>query len=250
MRALLVILLCTALGVGSTYAQDTKFNDFIPVGPAPIDYKTIDGRLFSELTVVEENNEMVISLLPNELTHKSIVVMDKDGKISFSAIELSEKDFTYIVRTDCIKYTTLPVRKDSETGEIVGIARIGVGLRIEATIRTTDRDITVSDLYALGEAARDGNLSGHLTVSVMGIESEEITFGFPVNGEITPTAIASVIQAQAIVKNAIYDRDSHLTPQVLEIKYTEDYRNGVSNVTDLSMPILLPNRGEPSVVIR
>lgn len=250
MRAILLLLLISVLGAGTSFAQETKFNDFIPVGPAPIDYKTLDGRLFSEITVDEANNEQVINLLPNELTHKSIVVMNKDGEINFSAMELSEKDYTYIVRTDYIKYTTLPVRKDSETGEIVGIARIGVGLRIEATIRTSGSDITVTDLYALGEAAREGDLSGHLTVSVMGIESEEITFAFPINAEITPTAIASVLQAQTVVKSAIYDVDSHLTPQVLEIKYTEDYRNSVSNVTDLSMPILLPNRGEPSVVIR
>ena len=250
MKYFKAILLCLVMAPFAVSAQTQKFNDFIPVGPAPIDYKTFDGQLFSELSFDESNNEQVINLLPNELAHKSVIVMDRDGKIDFSALELSEKDFTYIVKSDYLKYTTLPVRKDSETGEIVGIARIGVGMRIEATIRTTAKDITVTDLYALGEAAREGDLSGHVTVSVMGIESEEATFGFPVNAEISPTAIAYVIQAQAIIKNAIYDQDSHLTPQVLEIKYTEDYRNGVSNPMDLSMPILLPNRSEPCVVIR
>jgi len=250
MRALLILVLCMVIGAPLAWSQDSKFNDFIPVGPAPIDYKTLDGRLFSEISMPEDENELVINLLPNELTHKSIVVMDGDGNINFSAIELSQKGYTYIVRTDYIKYTTLPVRKDSETGEIVGVARIGVGLRTEATIRTSGKDITVTDLYAVGAAAREGDLSGHITTSVMGIESEEITYAFPINAEITHTSMASVIQAQTVVKNAIYDYDSHLTPQVLEIKYTEDYRNQVPNVTDLSMPILLPNRGEPCVVIR
>lgn len=250
MKLIKVVLLCLFAAPAAIFAQDKKFNDFIPVGPAPIDYKIFDGRLFSELSFDEENNQQVINLLPNELTHKSVIVMDKDGKIDFSALEISEKGYTYIVKSDYIKYTTLPVRKDAETGEIVGIARVGVGMRIEATIRTSQGDITVTDLYALGEAAREGDLSGHISVSYMGVESEEGTFGFPVNAEISPTAIAAVIQAQAIIKNAIYDRDSHLTPQVLEIKYTEDYRNGISNPMELSMPILLPNRNEPSVVIR
>ena len=250
MKVIQVLLLCLLMAPAAIFAQDQKFNDFIPIGPAPIDYKILDGRLFSELSFDEENNERVINLLPNELTHKSVIVMDKDGKIDFSALELSEKGYTYIVKSDYIKYTTLPVRKDSETGEIVGVARVGVGMRIDVTIRTKGSDITVTDLYALGEAAREGDLSGHISISVMGIESEEGTFGFPVNAEITPTAISAVIQAQAIIKNAIYDVNSHLTPQVLEIKYTQDYRNGVSNPMDLSMPILLSNRGEPTVVIR
>ena len=250
MKLIKVLLLCLVLSPVGVFAQTADFNDFIPVGPAPIDYKIFDGRLFSELSIDESNNEQVINLLPNELTHKSIIVIDDKGEMSFSPIELSERDHTYIIKTDYIKYTTLPVRKDSETGEIIGIARVGVGLRVEAAIRAEKSDITVTDFYALGDRVREGDLSGHINVSVMGIESEAVTYAFPVNGEITHTSVASVIQAETVVKNAIYDRDSHLTPQVLEIKYTGDYRSGVANLMDLSMPILLPNRGSECVVIK
>ncbi len=250
MKVIKVLLLCLVMSPVGLFAQVADFNDFIPIGPAPIDFKIFDGRLFSELSIDEDNNEQVVNLLPNELTHKSIIKIDKNGEMVFSPIELSEKNMTYIIKTDYIKYTTLPVRKDSESGEVVGIARVGVGMRIEATIRTNQKEITVTDLYSLGEKVRDDELSGHINVSFMGIESEAVTYAFPINGEITPTSIASVIQAQVIVKNAIYDRDSHLTPQVLEIKYTGDYRSGVTNLMDLSMPILLPNRGSECVVIK
>jgi hypothetical protein len=246
-KSLLFVLLLVNMGL---YAQQ-KYNDFICVGPAPLDYKVFDGRLFSEIFMDEANNSMVINLLPNELTHKNIVRITPKGEVSYSAIELSEAKTTYVVKTDYIKYTTLPVRKDSETGEIIGVARVGVGMRIEAIMRTAKKGITVTDLYALGVNANTKNaLKGHITCSIMGIEAEEVTAAFPVNAEISPTSIAATLQALTMVKQAIYDNDSHLTPQVLEIKYTSDYQSGAANVMDLSMPILLPNRGEPCVVIR
>ncbi|MEM7036116.1 MAG: hypothetical protein AAF570_03980 [Bacteroidota bacterium] len=250
MKVIKSLLLLLFVGNVAAFAQE-NYNDFIPVGPAPIDYKIYDGRLFSELTFDEANNQQVINLLPNELTHKSIIKIDKDNAITFSAIELSEKGHTYVVKTDYIKYTTLPVKKDSETGEIIGVARVGLGIRVDVTLKTSKSDITVTDLYALGTmVGPKGSLSGHISVSVMGIETEEVTTGFPVNAEISPSSIAATLQAIVLVKNKIYDKDTHLTPQVLEIKYTDDYKTGINNIMDLSMPIMLPNRGEPCVVIK
>jgi hypothetical protein len=244
------LLLVMLLGTLSLHAQE-NYNDFICVGPAPLDYKVDDGQLFSELSRDEANNPLVIHLLPNELEHKNIIQINKKGEIKYSAIELSEASYTYVVKTDYIKYTTLPVRKDSETGDIIGVARVGVGMRIEMTLKTSKKGVTITDLIKVGASASDkGALKGHITCSVMGIESEEVTAAFPPNAEITPTSIAATLQALTMVKQAIYDPDSHLTPQVLEIKYLGEYKAGVSSVMDLSMPILLPNKGEPCVVIK
>lgn len=250
LNAIKSLIVCLLLG-GMTVNAQNGYNDFIPVGPVPIDFKIHDGRLFSEVTIDEENNELVINLLPDELTHKSIVAIDKKENIEYSAIEISEKKHTYIVKTDYIKYTTLPVRKDSDSGEIVGLARVGVGIRIEATIHARAKNITVTDLYSLGEAARNRKLFGHITMSIMGIESEELTARFPVNAEISPTSIQDALQTLVSYQQAIYDKDTHLTPQVLEIKYTSEYRDAATNITDLGMPIILPyNRGAATVIIK
>lgn len=235
---------------GSKKTPPPAYNNFIPVGPAPIDYKIADGRLMSEVTTAETNNERAINLLPNELLTKTILVQDDEGTMNFSVVELSAKKSRYIVTTDYIKYTTLPVRKDAESGNIIGVARVGVGLRIEATFIAKSKNINVTDLYQIGIFASSKKLQGSVTVSVMGIESEEITTAFPINAEISPTSITEVLLAMETVKQAIYDPDTHLTPQVLEIKYTEEYRNGVNSKQDLAMPILLPNRANECVVIR
>ena len=227
-----------------------NYNDFIPVGPAPIDFKIFDGRLFSELSFDEANNPKVINLLPNEIMTKSIIMIDKDGNMEFSPIELSQKGYTYVVRTDYIKYTTLPVKAGSTNGEVVGIARVGVGVRCEATIKTMKKDINVTDLFRLGVSVGPKSLQGNLTMSIMGIESEEITNPFPVNAEISPTSVAATLQVMAITKHAIYDKDSHLTPQVLQIKYTEEFMEATKAVQGLSMPIILNNDGSGCVVIR
>lgn len=249
MKYLKLSLLLLAMGTLTAHAQQ-GYNDFVPVGPAPLDYKINDGRLFSELSFDEKNNEQVINLLPNEIQTKSIVVIDKEGKMSLSSIELSKKDVTYIVKTDYIKYTTLPVRVGSSTGEIVGIARVGVGVRVEATLRTVKTGINVTDLYRLGVEIGPKGLQGNIVMSIMGIEAEEVTNPFTVNAEISPTSVATVLQVMSIVKHAIYDHDTHLTPQVLQIKYTDTFVQSASSVGQLTMPILLDNNGEPCVVVR
>lgn len=244
------LLAVAMLGNLSLFAQE-NYNDFICVGPAPIDFKVGDGRLYSELYNDEANNPQVINLLPNELEHKNIIMIDSKGAVTYSSVELSQAKYKYIVKTDYIKYTTLPLRKDSETGDIIGIARVGVGVRIEMTLITSKAGVTVTDLIKVGASGGDrGLLKGHITCSVMGIEAEEITSIFPPNAEITPSTAAAALQAMTMMKSAIYDPDTHLTPQVLEIKYLNEYKSGVSSIMDLSMPILLPNRGEPCVVIK
>lgn len=246
----LFILLFAFAGAAAQAQVNISYNDFFPVGPAPLDFKVYDGRLFSEITVDEDNNEQVINLLPNELMAKFIFTMDKNGALQFSPISLSKKSNVYIVKFDYIKYTTLPVKKDSNLGEIVGVARVGVGIRIEATLEAKKKDINVTDLYGLGMAASNNGIKGNLMISIMGIESEEVTATFPVNAEITPTSIQTALQAMAVVKQAIYDKDTHLTPQVLEIKYTQEFCEAAVGMGELTMPIMKANDGDACVVIR
>lgn len=250
MKHLKLSMILLVAGALRLSAQGTDYNDFIPVGPAPLDYKITDGRLFSELSFDEKNNEQVINLLPNEIQTKSIIRIDKTGKMKITPMELSEKDMNYVVKTDYIKYTTLPVRIGSSTGEIVGIARVGVGVRVEVTLRTKATNINVTDLYRLGATVGPKTLQGNIVMSIMGIESEEVTNPFPVNAEISPSTVAASLQVMTLVKQAIYDVDTHLTPQVLEIKYTDQFAQSATSVSSLTMPILLENKGEPCVVIR
>lgn len=249
MKTIKLLLLVIFAGTGALQAQ-SDYNDFIPVGPLPIDYKTNDGRLISEISESESENEKVINLLPNELKQKSVVKIDKKGNIELSPLELSEKGVTYVVKTDYIKYTTLPVRKDAPTGEIVGMARVGVGARIEITLTSLANGLNVADIYQVGAQAAAGKVKGNIVMSFMGVEAEAVTSLFPVNAEITPTSVAAALQSMEKVKTAIYDGGAHLTPQVLEIKYTSEYLDANSSVMDLMMPILLNNKGEAVVVIR
>lgn len=240
-----LLVLVSAFGL-----QAQSYIEWVPVGPLPIDFKIFDGRLMSELSMDEANNEKLLNLHPNEILTKAIIMIEKKGEeMNFSSIELSQKDYTYIVRTDYLKYTSLPLKKDSPGGEVIGKARVGVGLRIEATIKTKKKDLNVTDLYQLGVESRNGNLSGNLTVSIMGIEAEEVTSGFPVNAEISPTSVAAALQALTQVKVAIYDKDTHLTPQILEVQYNSAYQEDKS-VAELSNPVLLPNENIACVVIQ
>ncbi|MCB9234220.1 MAG: hypothetical protein H6581_21365 [Bacteroidia bacterium] len=247
MKKFLVAILALMVSFAGLKAQ--SYIEWIPVGPLPVDFKIFDGRLMSEMSMEESNNEKLLNLHPNEIIAKSIIMIPKKDDMSFSSIELSQKDNTYIVRTDYLKYTSVPLKKDSPGGEVIGKCRVGVGLRIEATIKTKKKDINVTDLYQLGVEAKNGGISGNITLSIMGVESEEVTSGFPLNAEISPTSVAAALQALAQVKVAIYDKDTHLTPQIIEIQYNAAYQDG-KTVEELSNPVLLPNENIMCVVIQ
>lgn len=131
-------------------------------------------------------------------------------EINYGSASLSNKNSSYLIIMDYAKYRT----EHTDFGQ----ARIGIGLRMVANVTTTESGINLGDLFAIGLAAQAGTLSGSLSVDVIGIDSKEITYLLPFQGEINKTTIQNTLQALATIKSEIYGDSTKVFPQVLSVK--------------------------------
>ena len=130
--------------------------------------------------------------------------------VNYGGASLSNKNSSYLIVMDYAKYRTEHTK--------FGQARIGIGLRMTANVTTTETGINLGDLFAIGLAAQAGTLSGTLMVDVIGIDSKEITYLLPFQGEINKTTIQNTLQALATIKSEIYGDSTKVFPQVLSLK--------------------------------
>ncbi|MCB4797351.1 hypothetical protein [Neotamlana laminarinivorans] len=173
-------------------------------------------------------NKKIVDLLPNETVEIQISEITKQGGLSLKgAAAISAKNTSYQVTMDYVKFVTINVvdtlnyAKNNiqlENLSIYSYARVGVGLRIVASIETKKSGINLGDLFAIGFAASRNEVSGSLSVNVLGIESREITTLLPMPSEISSASIQSAMQAMATIKSKIYDDDIEIRPQIISIR--------------------------------
>ena len=111
-------------------------------------------------------------------------------------------------------------KNGSQENDCIGYAKIGVGLRIVVNVTALKNNIDISSLVALGNAARQNQVSGSVGYEVLGVESKEITAILPINSEITSSINQVFLQAIGVVKGKIYDSSTRLYPQVIAVKHS------------------------------
>jgi hypothetical protein len=209
------------------YAVESQnYLDFIPIAPIQINANVVSLTSDSEI-VNQSPLEMsidkttVLNFIPNESMKTTIQRFNKDGSVSYLYSGKSVKKGTYRLIIDYNKYIIQPVDSPSEAeGNCVGYAKVGVGLRIVVSVSALKNNIDISSLVALGNAAKENNISGSVGYEVLGVESKEITAVLPINAEITPSVNQVFLQAIGIVKAKIYDDSTRLYPQVIAIKHS------------------------------
>jgi hypothetical protein len=192
-----------------------NYTDFIPVPPAYHVKSLIDGKL-TDKEWHKKSVEDICKALPN---HNSFVVVEKidqDGTISYGPAAVTGGVGNYIIYMDYIKYQIEDVSDDK--GDILGKARIGVGLRLKANIATFEAGINVSGLMGLGIAAKSNKLAGSLSVDVIGIDSKEVGLLVPMPAELSQESIQAAMQAMASIKAKIYGDKTTLRPHVLALR--------------------------------
>lgn len=168
----------------------------------------------------------IVDLLPNETVEIQISEVMKGGGLSLKgAAAISVKNTSYQVTMDYVKFVTVNVvdtitygKNQLEKISIFSYVRVGVGLRIVASIETKKSGINLGDLFAIGFAATKNNVSGSLSVNILGIESREITSLLPMPSEISSSSIQNAMQALATIKSKIYDDGIKIRPQIISIR--------------------------------
>lgn len=200
----------------------TEYAETVPI--------VIDGKIvFKEIKLL--STEQMLSFLNNETVLVSIGQFTAEGGISYSPITISSKGSSYKITMDYMKSATLPV-KDSLNENIIGLRRVGVGLRLISLITAFEAGINIGDLSSIGIAAKTGKASGTLMVEVIGIKSKDVTTLIPLPSEINQTTIQNAMQALATIKSKIYDLETKLYPQVMAIN--DYFKTKLNKVTTTS----------------
>lgn len=195
-----------------------SFRGFEPTDPTEYDDEVPivvgDKVIYKEIKLL--TNEQMFSFLNNETVIVSIGQFSAEGGIKYLPITVSAKGASYKITMDYMKSATLPVR-DSLDENIVGLRRVGVGLRLISLITTMEEGINIGDLSSIGIAAKTGKLSGTLMIEVIGIKSKDVTTLLPLPSEINQSTIQTAMQALATIKSKIYDSSTKIYPQVMAL---------------------------------
>lgn len=216
--------------------------DFQPIEPMESNsfqiLRTINGK--SEWQTLywadlADNIDLLNKYLPNH--NASVVVLKKDesGNLKFTTATLSGEAGSYRVLMDYMKYRidSIYSTNEYELGpdgnpkldgnknpmlKYLGTGKVGVGLRISADLLTVKSGVDLGSLFALGVAAKQGEIRGSLSVDVIGVDSKDVTNLIPMNAIIDESSITQALQALASIKSKLHDKDVVLTPQVIAIR--------------------------------
>ena len=232
-----IVLLIVMLFVGcdsesirdpSTQKDDPSSPDnflgYQPIDPIPVDkvmrYDESTGEVEEVYWNAIADESTVRELLPLHSARVSVSKNDISGSVSYLTAAVSGEKGSYTVIMDYMKYRVEDV-SDEDSSEMIGRARIGIGLRITAVVETCQASLNIGSLLAIGLEAQRGNLRGGLSVDVIGIDSEAVTNLIPLTSEIDQTAIQAALQALASIKTKIFESETKLTPHLVAIKQAQ-----------------------------
>lgn len=216
---LAVIAGCATTGVSDESLREgvDNYKGYRPIDPLPVStVKHYDATANKEVEVYWASiasPEAKRNLLPIQSSKVVVKRYDQKGKLSYLTAGMSDEKGQYTVVMDYMKYRVQEVRESS--GKFIGNGRVGVGLRIQAEVSTSKKKVNLGSILSLGVEAEKGNISGGISIDVIGIDSEGVTNLIPMTTEIDQTAIQGALQALASVKAKLWDKDVTITPHLI-----------------------------------
>ena len=216
-------LLLTTFSCVSPPVSTVATNDYLsyqPIDPQPVSKVMVFDNAANAMTEVYwrsiDDEDQVRSYLPLQSAIVSVSKTDQDGKVTYATASLSGSKGTYDVIMDYMKYRVEDVYGSS--GEFLGNGRIGVGLRIKANVVTTKKNLNLGSIASIGAEANQNNITGGISVDIIGIDSKDVTNLVPLTSEIDQTSIQSALQALAAIKTKLWEDDTDITPHLIAIR--------------------------------
>ena len=150
------------------------------------------------------------ALLPNIATNVKIVDVKASAKIGgvFSADGQGKQ-----IIIDFMKYRTEPVI-ESGNDKLLMYSRVGAGMRLEINMTTVDAGLD-ANLFAIAASAKAGKTVGSISVDVIGMNAADVTLSMPFTSDLSEGSIQKIIEALAIVKSKLHDKNTTLSPQFI-----------------------------------
>jgi hypothetical protein len=248
-----LILLCLSFGISiyafgqkkkppmGTFIAESQFKDFIPVSPMDFEQTVIvynkKTYQFDTLTVKElsADSDLCRQFLPNETVYATVKMFDSSVNAKYGPATISGERGSYTITMDYGKFTTLKILDKSTCA---GFVKVGIGMRVTAQITTLKTGVDISSLAGLGIAAKNNQLTGQLSIDIIGMESVNITDLITLPVDISLASIQTVLQSMSAIKSKIYENDTRLYPQILAVKQSQ---YGICSVFDILNNLEVPN---------
>jgi hypothetical protein len=211
----LLIISCTP---PKPVIEPTTTNDylsFIPVAPQVFPYYQKYDIRTNKWNKVDwpDCADSILNLLPQHTSNVQVFKIEGDGKISYLSAAVSAKVGYYKIIMDFAKFRDVPIY---EGDAFIGTAKVGVTLRVQAKIVTSDEDINLGSLFAIGAGAEAKTLKGEISAEIIGIDGKDITNILPLTSKIDQTSIENILQALASIKTRIWEVKK-ITPHLIGI---------------------------------
>ncbi len=213
----LIVISSSCATTGSLGIKHDMYQGYMPT--VPISAKTVEFYVDSTETFVYRPWEAIpdslkLLMLPLQSAQISMRKIDQNGSFSYLPAAVSGSRGNYEIILDYMKYRGENVKIDSI---YIGDGRVGIGLRIVASIVTNKSNLNLAGLGSLSLEASHENISGFLSVDIFGVDSKDITNHFPLVSKLDETSIQYALQAIATIKSKIWDKDVRITPHVIAV---------------------------------
>lgn len=148
-------------------------------------------------------------LLTNISTNVSMSDESASGSVAtfFSANHSKKK---YVI--DFMKWRGEPLTDTN--GKHIGWARVGAGLRLIVDIKKDDGSAS-GNLFALAASVKAGKVDGSISTELIGVDAPEFTQAMPFTIDLSEGNIQKVVEALAVVKTKLYDKNTLLKPNLI-----------------------------------
>ena len=205
------------LATGCEIARDLSSVALLALEP-----QQIDNEMAAKIRAGATAETLKLKDLPNERLLVSVTAVDKDLKVSYLVATASAKNAQYSVKVDYSRFANLCVDNRMTV--------VGVGFRVEVQVHTRSAGIDLGNLFAVGLAGSTSAASGSLSMSVIGIADKDITVTLPTFTTVSQESVASAIQAMAIVKSKLAEKQEEVVrPHVLAKQIVKDDVAAISN---------------------
>jgi hypothetical protein len=155
-----------------------------------------------------KHDKSLLDSFTNLVSNVTVYKMSADGELSLVGVGVSTKCENYTVIYDFSQTQTIVINGNNYESFLVGVS-----VRMVAKFTSLKGKINLSSPFGL--VANIDKLKGSLEVRVSGIGSQKINDIIPTTSDLSPSSIATALQAVATIKSHIYDKETIINPQVL-----------------------------------
>ncbi|CAM1355893.1 hypothetical protein [Tenacibaculum halocynthiae] len=155
------------------------------------------------------HDKTLLDSFNNLVSNVTIYNVKGEGELSIVGAGVSVKGENYQVIYDFSQTQTVK----NNGGQNYSSFLVGVSVRMVAKFQALKGKINLSSPFSL--SANIEKIKGSLEVRVSGIGSKKINDIIPTTSDLSPSSIATALQAVATIKSHIYDNETIITPQLL-----------------------------------